>query len=76
LSGNFNADAIKQRTLGTQIFIPISTLEFSLFEDKLEMADRDMKGEDKDTKVEDEMIAGDEDGNDEVGLPVRGWPGV
>jgi hypothetical protein len=30
------------------------------------MADRDVKGDEKDTKVEDEMIAGDEDGNDEV----------
>lgn len=30
------------------------------------MADRDVKGDGKDTKVEDEMIAGDEDGNDEV----------
>jgi hypothetical protein len=31
------------------------------------MADRGAKGNDKDTKIEDEMIAGDEDGNDEVG---------
>jgi len=31
------------------------------------MADRDVKGADKDTKIEDEMIVGDEDGNDEVG---------
>lgn len=30
------------------------------------MADRDAKSDAKDTKVEDEMIAGDEDGNDEV----------
>jgi polyadenylate-binding protein 2 len=30
------------------------------------MSNRDIKGDEKDTKVEDEMIAGDEDGNDEV----------
>lgn len=30
------------------------------------MADRDVKGDEKDVKVDDEMIAGDEDGNDEV----------
>jgi hypothetical protein len=34
------------------------------------MADRDAKSGDKDTKVEDEMIAGDEDGNDEVTLAL------
>ena len=30
------------------------------------MADRDVKSDEKGAKVEDEMIAGDEDGNDEV----------
>ena len=30
------------------------------------MADRVIKGDEKDTKVDDEIIAGDEDGNDEV----------
>lgn len=30
------------------------------------MADRDVQGDEKDAKAEDEMIAGDEDGNDEV----------
>jgi hypothetical protein len=40
------------------------------------MADRAIKGVEKDTKVEDEMIAGDEDGNDEVTfapLETRQW---
>jgi hypothetical protein len=30
------------------------------------MADRDVKSDEKDTKRDEEMIAGDEDGNDEV----------
>jgi hypothetical protein len=40
------------------------------------MADRAIKGDEKDTKVEDEMVAGDEDGNDEVAfvpLKARQW---
>jgi hypothetical protein len=40
------------------------------------MADRDVKGDEKDTKVDDEMTAGDEDGNDEVTfalLMIRQW---
>lgn len=61
------ADELKGRILDTQILNPILIINFSLLKD---MADRDLKGDQKDTKVEDEMIAGDEDGNDEVTITL------